>query len=217
MLKAKADRIDLSERTGSWKTTLWEYAKAIGLAVILALFIRTFVIEPFEIPSGSMTNTLLIGDRILVNKFIYGVKLPFTDKVIIPVRNIEHNDVVVFEFPLDPENDFIKRVVGLPGDTVEIHDKQVLVNGRPVQEPYTRHTDAGIIPAGAQPRDNLGPIVVPEGKLFVMGDNRDQSYDSRFWGFVNKAKVKGKAFVIYWSWNAREWSVRWNRLLQSIR
>ena len=217
MSKAKTDRINLADdRTGSWKKTLWEYVQAIGLAVILALFIRTFVIEPFEIPSGSMTNTLLIGDRILVNKFIYGVKLPFTDKVIIPVRDIERHDVVVFEFPLDPETDFIKRVVGLPGDTIEVRDKQIFVNGQLQKEPFTRHTDAKIIPAGVQPRDYLGPIVVPPGKLFVMGDNRDQSYDSRFWGFVDQAKVKGKAFVIYWSWNARKWSLRWGRLLQWI-
>ena len=187
------------------------------MAVILALFIRTFVVQPFKIPSESMLNTLLVGDHLLVNKFLYGIKLPFSDKVVIPVQDIERRDVIVFEYPVDPDKDFIKRVIGLPGDTIEIRKKQVFVNGKLLNEPYARFTDRIIIPAGVQPRDNLGPITVPKGKLFVMGDNRDQSYDSRFWGFVSKAKVKGKAFVIYWSWNARHWSVRWNRLIHWIR
>ena len=217
MLKAKADRFDSPDQAGNWKKSLWEYVQAIGMAVILALFIRTFVVQPFKIPSESMLNTLLVGDHLLVNKFLYGVKLPFSDKVVIPVQDIERRDVIVFEYPVDPDKDFIKRVIGLPGDTIEIRKKQVLVNGQPIKEPYVRFTDRIIIPAGVQPRDNFGPVTVPEGKLFVMGDNRDQSYDSRFWGFVSKAKVKGKAFIIYWSWNARQWSVRWNRLLHWIR
>jgi len=194
-----------------------ENVEAILLAIVLALFIRTFVVQAFKIPSGSMKQTLLIGDHILVNKFIYGIKIPFTQTTLIPIRDPRRSDIVVFKFPEDPAKDFIKRVVGVAGDVVEIKDKQVFINGKKENYPYGVHTDPHTIPVGLQPRDNFGPITVPPNRLFVMGDNRDQSYDSRFWGFVDLAAVKGKAFIIYWSWNKEDFGVRWRRLGQLLR
>mgnify|MGYP000327281814 CR=1 FL=1 len=194
------------------KGALRENIEAIIVAVILALFIRTFVVQAFKIPSGSMKDTLLIGDHILVNKFIYGVKAPFLHKTMIPIKDPQRGDIIVFEFPEDPSKDFIKRVIGLPGDVVEIRNKKLVVNGKPIKDGHSVHKDPKIFPARMQPRDNLGPITVPEGKLFVMGDNRDFSYDSRFWGFVDLLAVKGKAFIIYWSWDKDNFGVRWGRL-----
>ena len=194
------------------KGALRENIEAIVVAVILALFIRTFVVQAFKIPSGSMMNTLLIGDHILVNKFIYGVKLPFVKKTIIPVHNPQRGDIIVFEFPEDPSKDFIKRVIGIGGDTIEIRNKQLIVNGTPVKNSHAIYNDPKIYDGRTQPRDNLGPLKVPQGKLFVMGDNRDSSYDSRFWGFVDLSAVKGEAFIIYWSWDKENFGVRWNRL-----
>jgi signal peptidase I len=194
------------------KGALRENIEAIVVAVILALFIRTFVVQAFKIPSGSMKDTLLIGDHILVNKFIYGVKAPFLHKTIIPIKDPQRGDIIVFEFPEDPSKDFIKRVIGLPGDIVEIRKKKLYVNGKAIKDDHSVHKDPKIFPARLQPRDNLGPITVPEDKLFVMGDNRDFSYDSRFWGFVDLIAVKGKAFIIYWSWDKENFGVRWGRL-----
>lgn len=194
------------------KGALRENIEAIIVAVILALFIRTFVVQAFKIPSGSMKDTLLIGDHILVNKFIYGVKAPFLHKTMIPIKDPKRGDIIVFEFPEDPSKDFIKRVIGLPGDVVEIRNKKLVVNGKRIKDAHSIHKDPKIFPARLQPRDNLGPITVPEHKLFVMGDNRDFSYDSRFWGFVDLLAVKGKAFIIYWSWDKENFGVRWNRL-----
>ena len=165
------------------KSRLRENVEAILVAILLALFIRTFVVQAFKIPSGSMKDTLLIGDHILVNKFIYGVKLPYLQRVIIPFKHPQRGDIVVFKFPIEPEKDFIKRVVGVAGDVIEGHNKTIYVNGKPLVENYTIKTDSHIFPAGSQARDNFGPITVPENSLFVMGDNRDQSFDSRFWGF----------------------------------
>ncbi|MBW1713771.1 MAG: signal peptidase I [Deltaproteobacteria bacterium] len=198
------------------RRVLWEYAQAIILAFILAMFIRTFVVQAFKIPSGSMLPTLRVGDHILVNKFLYGIKIPFTDKILIPITEPERGDIVVFVYPVDPSKDYIKRVIGLPGDKVEIIDKKVYINGQALNEPYVRFADRIILPKGVQPRDNFGPVIVPPGKIFVMGDNRDQSYDSRFWGFVDINQVKGKAFVIYWSWDSGRFNVRWSRLLNLI-
>jgi signal peptidase I len=194
------------------KGALRENIEAIVVAVILALFIRTFVVQAFKIPSGSMKNTLLVGDHILVNKFIYGIKLPFIDKTIIPIHNPKRGDIVVFQFPEDPSKDFIKRVIGIGGDVIEIRNKKLFVNGAPVKPRHGIYMDPKIYDASLQPRDNFGPITVPKGKLFVMGDNRDFSYDSRFWGFVDLSAVKGEAFIIYWSWDKDDFSVRWNRI-----
>lgn len=196
----------------SQKGKLRENIEALIIAIILALFIRAFVVQAFKIPSGSMKNTLLIGDYILVNKFIYGVKIPFTDVTVIPVKKPQRGDIVVFRFPKDPSKDFIKRVVGIGGDTVEVRNKQVYVNGEPQQDDFTIHTDPQIQTGFHKIRDNFGPVEVPEGKLFVMGDNRDESNDSRYWGFVDLGAVRGKAFIIYWSWDKVDFGVRWNRL-----
>lgn len=196
------------------KSRLRENIEAILVAVVLAMIIRTFVVQAFKIPSGSMKNTLLIGDHILVNKFIYGVKVPFLGTTVIPIKNPQKGDIVVFEFPKDPSKDFIKRVVGVAGDVVEIRNKQVLVNGHPLQDgAYAIHSDS----RNAPERDSMEPKTVPPNSLFVMGDNRDNSHDSRFWGFVDLAAVKGKAFIIYWSWNSDNQDsilhyVRWSRI-----
>ena len=194
------------------KSTIREYIEAILIALLLALFIRTFVVQAFKIPSGSMMNTLLIGDHILVNKFIYGVKNPFNDNTWIPIKNPARRDIVVFKYPVNPTQDYIKRVVGVQGDTIEIKDKKVYVNGEVQDEKYAIFLDNKTLPANVQGRDNMGPITVPEDSLFVMGDNRDNSYDSRFWNFVNLKSVKGKAFIRYWSWDKENFSVRWNRI-----
>ncbi|MCJ7830716.1 MAG: signal peptidase I, partial [Desulfobacterales bacterium] len=159
-----------------------------------------------------MKETLQIGDHILVNKFIYGIKLPYWRTTLVPITNPKRDDIVVFKFPEDPDKDFIKRVVGVAGDVVETRDKQVYVNHKRLEQPFAIHTDPHKIPRGIQPRDNFGPITVPPHSIFVMGDNRDHSYDSRFWGFVDLQAIKGEAFIIYWSWDKDSFGVRWNRL-----
>ena len=194
------------------KSKLREYVEAILLAIVIAFFIRTFVIQAYKITSGSMKPTLLIGDHILVSKFNYGIKLPFIRTTLIPVGTPKRGDIVVFIYPEDRSKDFIKRLVGLPGDTIEVRNKQIFINGQPWKENHGVHSDSLVIPGAVQPRDNFGPVKVPEGKLFVMGDNRDESYDSRFWGFVDMKDVLGKALIIYWSWNQEEYGVRWSRI-----
>ncbi len=192
------------------KKLLWEYVEAIATALILALIIRAYIVQAFKIPSGSMIPTLLIGDHILVNKFLYGTKIPFTDTKILEFRKPEKGDIIVFKYPENPEKDFIKRVIATAGDTVEERNKIVYVNGHPRTEPYVQHSDMNIRAGSMDPRDNFGPITIPPDKVFVMGDNRDQSYDSRYWGFVDRKSIRGKALLIYWSWNPENW-VRWNR------
>ena len=195
------------------KSKVRENVEALLIAIVLALFIRTFIVQAFKIPSGSMKDTLLIGDYILVNKFIYGIRMPFSNSTIIPVENPKRGDIIVFKFPKDPSKDFIKRVIGVGGDTVEIHNKAVYVNGELLNDKaYAIHEDPDTFPAIGQNRDNFGPVKVPKGKLFVMGDNRDESNDSRFWGFVDLSELRGKAFIIYWSWDKQDVSVRWGRL-----
>jgi len=199
------------------KSGLRENIEAIVIAIILALIIRTFIVQAFKIPSGSMKDTLLIGDHILVNKFIYGIKIPFTDMTLVPVKNPQRGDIVVFRFPEDPDKDFIKRVIGIEGDTVHILNKKIYVNQKPLNHDPGIYTDPHVIPGRAQPRDNFGPVTVPQSAIFVMGDNRDHSYDSRFWGFVDLKDVKGKAFIIYWSWDRQNSDsvldyVRWKRI-----
>lgn len=202
------------------KSLVREYTEAIVIAVILALFIRSFVVQAFKIPSGSMLSTLQIGDHLLVNKFIYGIKFPINGKILIPWKTPKRDDIVVFRFPKDRSIDYIKRVVGVAGDTIEIINKQLYINGEEATNPHTQFTNKNIMKASAGPRDNMGPVKVPEGKIFVMGDNRDNSYDSRFWGFVPLNDVLGKALILYWSWDLekplmsadRFTSVRWSRI-----
>jgi signal peptidase I len=188
-----------------------EYAEALVMAVVLALFIRTFVVQAFKIPSGSMLPTLQIGDHLLVNKFLYGIRIPIVGKRILPLRSPHRDDVIVFVYPQDPSKDFIKRVKGLPGETIEIRNKVLYVNGQAVKDDNAFYEGTPERMARA-PRDNFGPFLVPEGTVFVMGDNRDHSHDSRFWGTVPVDDILGKAFVLYWSWDSKEFSPRWSRL-----
>ena len=202
------------------KSGLRENIEAIIIAVLLALVIRTFIIQAFKIPSGSMLPTLQIGDHILVSKFIYGVKIPLTGATLIPISDPKPNDIVVFQFPKNPELDYIKRVIAIAGDIVEIRDKKISINGKPFIDTHGVYKDPLILPAAAAPRDNFGPVTVPAGKIFVMGDNRDNSFDGRFWGFVDLKAVRGKAWAIYWSWDVQQplfsldrlRSIRWGRL-----
>ncbi len=189
-----------------------ETVESIVIALVLALFIRTFVVQAFKIPSGSMEPTLLIGDHLLVNKFIYGIHVPFTDIRFLSLKRPKRGDVIVFEFPGDRSKDFIKRVIAVEGDTVEIRDKKVYVNGKPVNDTHAFYADNRILPKGIDPRDNFGPVKVPKDSYFVMGDNRDKSYDSRYWGFVQTKDLVGKALIIYWSWDPEDHSVRFNRI-----
>src|SRR6266850_2962453 len=189
------------------KSVAREYVEALLVALLLALFIRSFIVQAFKIPSGSMIPTLQIGDHILVNKFLYGLRLPYPfEKMLIEWKQPNRGDVIVFIYPKDRTKDFIKRVVGLPGDTVEIRHKQVFINGVKMDDPHAHFADEGREIPGL--RDNFGPVTVPQHELFMMGDNRDSSHDSRFWGFVDLDDVKGKAFLIYWSWDGED---RWVR------
>lgn len=205
------------------KKLLWEYVKAVLTALVLALIIRAFVIQAFTIPSGSMIPTLLVGDYILVNKFLLGspVDIPFTNINLFRMpglRRPHKGDVIVFKFPVDPSKDFIKRVVAVEGDKIEARDKIIYVNGVPANEPFMRHTDNLVLPN----RDNFGPIEIPKDKFFCMGDNRDNSRDSREWGFVDIKDVKGKALIIYFSKDTsypllRVDKVRFDRIGRLIR
>lgn len=199
------------------KKVIRETIEAIVVALILALTIRTFVVQAFKIPSSSMEPTLLIGDHILVNKFIYGFPVPFTDIKLAPFTKPKQWDVVVFKFPKDKSKDYIKRVVGVEGDTVEVRDKKIFVNNKEVQDPYGFHKDPITFPRENAPRDNFGPFTVPKDSIFVMGDNRDSSFDSRFWGIVKLGEIRGKAFIIYWSWDSKETWVRFERFARWIK
>jgi signal peptidase I len=216
-LNPKTDNKTIKSATAKQKSKLRENVEAIIIAIILALFIRTFIIQAFKIPSGSMIPTLQIGDHILVNKFIYGVKLPFINYKIIPVEEPKHGDVIVFQYPVEPDKDFIKRVIGIPGDVIQVKNKKVYVNDEPFSHDPGEYSDPHVIPGQINPRDNFGPITVPKGKYFVMGDNRDNSYDSRFWGFVDESDIRGKALIIYWSWNSEDFDVRWKRIGSLIK
>ena len=217
------------------KSLFREYAEAIVVAMLLAFAIRVFVVQAFKIPSGSMIPTLLIGDHILVSKLSYGIQWPsqckfqagfppincYASEALIEFGKPQRGDIIVFRFPEDEEKDFIKRIVGAPGDIVQLRNKAVLVNGVVLDDKsFTQRIDPGVIDGTINPRDNFGPVTVPDGAYFVMGDNRDQSLDSRFWGFVREEKIRGKAFRIYWSWNGQgqitEW-VRWDRFGKAIQ
>ena len=215
--KAKEESRVEAQATVKSKSTFREYAEAIGMALLLALFIRTFIVQAFKIPSGSMIPTLQIGDHILVNKLAYGIRIPLYGQYLVDFGKVQRGDVIVFIFPEDRSKDFIKRVVGIAGDTVEIRGKKVFLNGKQIEDPHAHFEGddpQNVLPAS---RDDFGPSRVPENQLFVMGDNRDRSYDSRFWGFVNLDDVRGKAFLIYWSWDGSDRWVRWERLGSLIR
>ena len=195
------------------KSTFREYAEAFAIAILLALFIRTFIIQAFKIPSGSMKPTLLIGDHLLVNKFIYGIRIPFFDKYIIHFKKPDRGDVIVFKWPKDESKDFIKRVIGIEGDNIELRKDILYINGKKIKKEYIGEYNAdaveylefigerkhSLLDIPSQHTD-YGPKIVPENFVFVMGDNRDNSQDSRYWGYVPLNKIKGKALIIYWSW-----------------
>lgn len=198
------------------KGLIREYAESIAIAILLALVIRTYLVQAFKIPSGSMEDTLAIGDHLLVNKFMYGTKIPFTDKRVLTIRDPHRGDVIVFEYPEDPSKDFIKRVIGVPGDVIEGKEKKVYVNGTPYENPHEIHKEKDIIPKEMNPRDTFGPVTVPADSYFVMGDNRDRSYDSRFWKFVRRDQIKGLAFIKYWSWDREKFMPRFGNIGRPI-
>jgi signal peptidase I len=235
---------ELNRRRSGWDF-IWEWTKIFAVSVVLFAVIRTFFVEAFKIPSGSMENTLQVGDFLLVNKLVYGAEVPFTHRRLPRLRDPARGDVIVFEFPEDPTKNFVKRLVGLPGDTIEMRDATLIRNGTVVQERYVEHTEPDIDPspedfswqrdyvirsgpnaAGYHPsRNNWGPLVVPKGNYFVLGDNRDNSLDSRYWGFVADSLVKGRPFVIYYSYapdstdHSFAWltHIRWTRLGERIK
>jgi signal peptidase I len=186
------------------KSLVRDYFETIVTCVIFVLFARTYVFQQSKIPTGSMVPTLLIGDYIMVNKFAYAPLLESVplaarvERALLPVRDLERGDIVVFKFPDEPEKDYIKRVIGLPGETIEIRNRQVFVDGRPIQEPYKVHRNPHALNFDL---NDYGPKRVPEGMLFCMGDNRDNSRDSRSWGYVPRDFVKGRAFIIWWSYD----------------
>ena len=234
LAKPASDSSESLKHEPTTKSIIREYAEALIIAIILALTIRVFLVQAFKIPSGSMIPTLLIGDHILVSKLAYGIQLPkdcefqmafppvtcFSSTIVMNFDPPKRGDVIVFPYPADENKDVIKRLIGTPGDVIEIHNKNVLVNGEAfVDKEFTQRVDPGIIDGRINPRDNFGPITVPADSYFVMGDNRDQSLDSRFWGFVKMDKIKGRAFLVYWSWDGQgSWTdwVRWNRIGKSI-
>lgn len=209
------------------KSTAREYFESIVIAVILALFIRTFVVQAFKIPTGSMEPNLLVGDHLLVNKFVFGPATGEAERAVLPMRPVRRGDIVVFKYPEEPERDFIKRVIGLPGDTLEVRQRQVLINGEPIDEPYAHFLfPVGAGDTGVDVRSRYGPVTVPAGHVFAMGDNRDNSQDSRYWGFLPLSYVKGRALMVYWSFDAPPGTnpvtgffsgTRWGRLFHQIR
>ena len=190
------------------KSTLREYFESIVIAVILALFIRTFVVQAFKIPTGSMEENLLIGDHLLVNKFVFGPSETALERALLPMGTIKRLDIIVFKYPEEPDRDFIKRVIGLPGETVELREKKVYINGAPLDEPYVHFLSPPGGPSELHEvtsfdvRERYGPVTVPPDHYFMMGDNRDNSQDSRYWGFLPRENIKGKSLVIYWSYQA---------------
>ncbi|HYW09794.1 MAG TPA: signal peptidase I [Longimicrobium sp.] len=227
--------------TGRW---MWEWTKAICTAIVLFLGVRTFVVEAFKIPTGSMEGTLLVGDFLLVNKAVYGAEIPIAHTRLPSFKHPGRGDVVVFLPPHDPERNYVKRIVGVGGDTLQMRDKVLFLNGAELPEPYARHVDRLSDPLEMEmewqrdfllgslrerrryrpTRDNWGPIVVPPGKLFALGDNRDNSEDSRYWGFLDESAVKGRPIFVYYSFEkdiTRQFSwitgVRWSRIGEVIR
>jgi signal peptidase I len=207
------------------KSALRDFFESICVAVILAFFVRTFVVQAFKIPSGSMEPNLLIGDHLLVNKFVFAPTLTSLERTLLPIDPISRGDIIVFKYPEDPARDFIKRVIGLPGDTIEMRDKKVYVNGMPLEEPYVHFMDppeeVGSSAPDVAPGDLLRtfpPMTVPSDMYFMMGDNRDNSQDSRYWGFMPREYVKGKALFVYFSFGEGGGPafVRWSRLLHQI-
>jgi signal peptidase I len=210
-----------AESAGNAKSRWREYAESLIIAALIAFFVRSFVVQAFKIPSSSMEPTLLIGDHLLVNRLSYVVKVPFSDIVLLRIGQPDRGDVLVFRYPQDKTKDFIKRVIAKEGDVVEIKDKVVYVNGKKADYPQAVFAENAIIPGYFSPRDNLGPLTVAKDSYFVMGDNRDRSLDSRFWGFVKFDELVGRALIIYFSWDSQSPDplhyIRWTRICKLIR
>jgi signal peptidase I len=250
--QAPESHADARPRSGSLRFVkfLWDWTRSLALAFLLFLAVRAVGIEAFKIPTSSMEHTLLVGDFLLVNKAVYGARIPGTNYTLPALEEPERGDVIVFNPPHEPEKNYVKRLVGVPGDTLEMREKVLYRNGSPVEEPYARYIDEtgdAVHPAmdwqgshlvaspnrsygtrrgyGYHPsRDTWGPIVVPEHSYFVLGDNRDNSEDSRYWGFVDRDAIRGRPWIVYYSFDRREgepmpWvnSVRWARLGEAIR
>jgi len=206
------------------KSVVREYFESLVIAVVLALFVRTWVFQAFKIPTGSMEKNLLIGDHLIVNKMQFAPTMTGAEALLMPRRDIRRGDIIVFKFPQDPERDFIKRAIGLPGDRLELHRKKVYINGTPIDEPYVQFLEPPSIsgaPRTDDVREEYGPINVPAHQYFMMGDNRDNSEDSRYWGFMPESYVKGQALFIYFSLDDQASNifsgVRWSRLLNRVR
>jgi len=208
------------------RSAMRENLEALLIAMLFAFFAKTFVVQAFKIPSGSMEQNLLVGDHILVNKFTFGPTSTDFERQFLPVTQLQRGDVVVFKYPEDPERDFIKRCIALPGDRVEIVDKRTLVNDRLVDEggyvyfsdPHTyTGTQRRFLEDGYRLRDNFGPYTVPEGHYFFLGDNRDNSHDSRFWGTVPEVYVRGRALLVYWSFESEHEPVEWQGYRAKLR
>lgn len=198
-----------------WIASHWRLVMVgmlLAVVILLPLSIRTFVLQPCKTSAVAMEKTLRPGDYFLVNKFIYGRTIPFTDIRLLPVRMPRRGDVVVFAFPGDTSKLFVSRIIGVPGDKVEVLDKKVQLNGAVYEHSYELHLEKDMIPANQNPRDNFGPITVPENAYFVMGDNRDRAYDSRFWGVVKSRHILGQVFMTYWSWDKETRRVRRERI-----
>lgn len=197
---------------GAPKSALRAYLESLAIALVAAVAIRGFALQGFKIPSSSMLPTLQTGDHLLINKLRYGIRVPLLDAWLVRYAEPQFDDVVVFEFPLKRSEDYVKRVIAGPGEVVEIRDKRVFVNGEPRDTEHAYFADGkdGLADDGL--RDNYGPVTVPPAHLFVLGDNRDRSYDSRFWGFLPVEEVEGEAIIVYWSWDNQDRWVRWERL-----
>lgn len=204
-----------TETAPTQKSNLRQNIESIGLAVLVALLVRSSVVEAFWVPSGSMLPTIQIGDHLFVNKLAYGARIPFTSYEVAHWSGVGRGDIVVFISPQDRKTDLIKRVIAIGGDTVEIRNKRLFINGEAVPDSHATFTDSSS--RSIVPRDNFGPVTVPAGKFFAMGDNRDHSYDSRFWGFADEHDIKGQATFIYWSWDSDAFFPRLARFGHFIR
>jgi signal peptidase I len=213
--------INMEPKKEKTKSKTREYVESLIIAAIIAFFVRSFFVQAFRIPSSSMEPTLLIGDHLLVNRLSYVMKIPFTDKVIFSLGEPKKGDVVVFRYPKDPDKDFIKRVMATEGDTIAIRDKVIYINGKRIEDKWGHYLDNMILPENVNPRDNFGPYKVPGNAYFVMGDNRDRSLDSRYWGLVPKDHLVGRALILYFSWNGNPDNalgyIRWSRIGNLIR
>ena len=203
------------------KKFIKEYLEPIAIAILIALFIRTFVVQAFKIPSSSMEPTLQVGDHLLVNKFIYGIRFPLIGTKYFQFKKPQRGDIIVFIYPKDRSKDFIKRVIGTEGEKVQIVHNKIHINNQLIDDPWGRFDESAPSSKYLQPMEIFGPVTVPSNSVFVLGDNRDNSQDSRFWGFVNVNEVKGKALIIYFSWDRYAQNllekVRWVRFGKLIR